>query len=68
MARTTLGEMGHRREVLEAMLSHAIENETEAACVRTTYLEERRVIMQRWADYLDTVKAGAHVIAFNKAA
>jgi len=62
MARTTLGEMGHRREVLEAMLSHAIENETEAAYVRTTYFEERRVIMQKWADYLDSVKAGAQVI------
>jgi integrase len=62
MARTTLGEMGYRREVLEAMLSHAIENETEAAYVRTTYFEERRVIMQKWADYLDSVKAGAQVI------
>ena len=62
MARTTLGEMGCRREVLEAMLSHAIENETEAAYVRTTYLEERRGIMQKWADYLDAVKSGAQVI------
>jgi len=68
MARTTLGEMGHRREVLEAMLSHAIENETEAAYVRTTYLEERRVIMQKWADYLDGLAAGADVIAIHRAA
>ncbi|MDO8350563.1 MAG: integrase arm-type DNA-binding domain-containing protein [Gallionella sp.] len=68
MARTTLGEMGCRREVLEAMLSHAIENETEAAYVRTTYLEERRGIMQKWADYLDAVKAGAQVIPFNRSA
>lgn len=59
LARTTLGEMGYRREVLEAMLSHAIENETEAAYVRTTYFEERIGIMQKWADYLDSVKAGA---------
>lgn len=62
MARTALGEMGHRREVLEAMLSHAIENETEAAYVRTTYFEERRGIMQKWADYLDSVKSGAQII------
>ena len=68
MARTTLGEMGFRREVLEAMLSHAIENETEAAYVRTTYFEERRGIMQKWADYLDAVKSCAQVIPFNKAA
>lgn len=68
LARTTLGEMGHRREVLEAMLSHAIENETEAAYVRTTYFEERRVIMQKWADYLDNVKSGAQIMQMHKAA
>lgn len=62
LARTTLGDMGHRWEVLEAMLSHALENQTAAAYVRTTYFEERRGIMQKWADYLDAVKAGAQVI------
>lgn len=68
LARTTLGDMGHRWEVLEAMLSHALENQTAAAYVRTTYFEERRNIMQKWADYLDTAKAGAEVIPFDKAA
>jgi len=48
--------MGHRWEVLEAMLSHALENQTAAAYVRTTYFEERRGIMQQWADYLDKVE------------
>ena len=62
LARSLLGEMGHRREVLEAMLSHTIENATEAAYVRTTYLEERRGIMQAWADYLQSIEAGAVVI------
>ena len=62
LARSLLGEMGHRREVLEAMLSHTIENATEAAYVRTTYLEERRGIMQAWADYLQNIEAGAVVI------
>ena len=62
LARTTLGEMGHRWEVLEAMLSHALENQTAAAYVRTSYFEERRGIMQKWADYLDSVKSGAQVI------
>ncbi len=52
LARSILGEMGHRREVLEAMLSHSIENPTEAAYVRTTYLKERQSIMQIWADHL----------------
>jgi integrase len=62
LARSILGDMGHRWEVLEAMLSHALVNQTTAAYVRTTYFEERRGIMQQWADYLDKVEAGAEVI------
>lgn len=63
LARSILGDMGHRWEVLEAMLSHALVNQTAAAYVRTTYFEERRGIMQQWADYLDKVEAGAEVIS-----
>ena len=62
LARSIQGDMGHRWEVLEAMLFHALENQTAAAYVRTTYFEERRGIMQQWADYLDKVEAGAKVI------
>ena len=29
---------------------------------RTAHLPERRKMMQQWADYLDTLKAGAEVI------
>lgn len=67
LARSILGEQGFRWEVLEAMLSHALENQTAAAYVRTTYFEERRGIMQQWADYLDKVEAGAKVIPFKAA-
>jgi integrase len=62
LARSILGDMGHRWEVLEAMLSHALVNQTAAAYVRTSYFEERRGIMQQWADYLDKIEAGADVI------
>jgi integrase len=62
LARSILGEMGHRWEVLEAMLSHALINQTAAAYVRTSYFEERKGIMQQWADYLDKAEAGAEVI------
>jgi len=62
LARSILGEMGYRWEALEAMLSHALENQTAAAYVRTTYFEERRGIMQQWADYLDKIEAGAEII------
>jgi integrase len=62
LARTVLGDMGYRWEVLEAVLSHALTNETAAAYIRTTYFEERRGIMQQWADYLAKVEQGAEVI------
>lgn len=53
LARSVLGERGHRWEVLEAMLSHSIPSQTAAAYIRTTYFEERRRVMQEWADFLD---------------
>ena len=52
LARTALSEMGVRSEALEAMLAHVIVDQTVAAYVRTTYFEERRGIMQQWADHL----------------
>jgi hypothetical protein len=33
-----------------------------AAYNRTNFIKERRVMMQRWADYLEKLKAGADVI------
>ena len=48
------------------MLSHAIPNQTAAAYIRTTYFEERRGIMQQWADYLDGQELGAEIIPINK--
>jgi integrase len=62
LARSILGDMGYRWEALEAMLSHALVNQTAAAYIRTTYFEERRGIMQRWADYLDKAEVGAEII------
>jgi len=50
------------------MLSHAIANQTAAAYVRTSYFEERKSIMQQWADYLDKSEAGAEVIPLHGAA
>ena len=63
LARTALSEMGVRSEALEAMLAHVIVDQTVAAYVRTTYFEERRGIMQQWADYLDKIEAGAEAIS-----
>jgi integrase len=54
LCRTILSEMGFRFEVLEAILSHSVGDSTVQAYARSQYLEERKDIMQQWANYLDS--------------
>ncbi len=39
-------------DVAEAALAHAIQNKTEAAYRRAKYLDQRRELMAKWAEYL----------------
>ena len=39
----------------EAALGHTVGNATAASYARTDLLERRRPMMQRWADYVNTV-------------
>jgi len=43
-------------DVLEAQLAHAKKDEIQKAYDRTQFLDERKVAMQCWADYLDTLR------------
>lgn len=54
----TLNEMDFRPDWIEAQLHHAIRNATLAAYKRTGFIDQRRVMMQTWADYIDARKAG----------
>ena len=45
-------EQGHSHELLERALAHKVRNATEKAYNRTDLLEQRRPLMQAWADYL----------------
>ena len=54
--------------VIEAQLAHAVKDANGRAYNRTTYLKQRTDMMQRWADYLDKLRAGADVTPFNRAA
>ena len=49
----------HPREVIEHALAHRIPDAAEAAYARGTLLDKRRLLMQDWADYLDTPQANA---------
>lgn len=43
--------------VIEAQLAHAVKDANGRAYNRTQYLQHRRLMMQRWSDYLDELKA-----------
>lgn len=62
-ARTVLDEVLHERpDIIEAQLAHRVLGPLGRAYNRTAYLAERRAMMQRWADFLDELKAGAKVV------
>ncbi len=58
MARGTLGESGlWSDDAIERQLSHTERNNVRAAYVHTSfYLDERRIMIQWWVDYLDYIK------------
>lgn len=65
MARTILDEvLKVRPDYIEHQLAHAVRDPNGRAYNRTSHLEERKHMMQLWADYLDGLKAGAIVIPF----
>jgi integrase len=55
-------ELDEQDRYLEAALAHKPNDALGTSYNRTKFLEQRRRIMQTWADYLDKLKAGAEVI------
>jgi integrase len=69
MARTLLDEILQiRPDLIEHQLVHAVRDPLGRAYNRTTHLDERRKMMQTWADYLDGLKAGAKVVPLKRQA
>jgi integrase len=68
MASTLLNETGYSPDVIELQLAHQERNEVRAAYNRAQRLEERRKMMQSWADYLDALRAGTNVVPFRRPA
>lgn len=66
MARTIMDEvLGERVDLIEHQLAHAVKDPNGRAYNRTAHLPARRTMMQRWADYLDALRAGAEVAPGN---
>jgi len=56
MASTRLNELGYRGDLTEIQLSHSPANKVRAAYNHAEYLDERRLMMQEWSDYLDKLQ------------
>lgn len=64
MARTILHqELNFAPELIEHQLAHQVPDSLGAAYNRTKFIEQRRVMMQIWSDYLEKLKGGAELIA-----
>lgn len=67
MARTLLAERLDVDEgVIEAQLAHAVKDSLGRAYNRTAFLDQRRGMLQVWADYLDKLRVGAEVIPIKR--
>jgi integrase len=59
MARTILDEvLGERVDLIEHQLTHAVKDVNGRAYNRTAHLPARRVMLQKWANYLDKLRKG----------
>jgi integrase len=69
MAKTVLTErLGFRTEIIEMQMAHRVRDVHGRAYNRTTWLPERREMMQQWADYLDNLRTGGNVVAIGQTA
>jgi integrase len=63
-ARTMLQErLGFDPDVIEAQLAHSVRDNLGRAYNRTEFVEQRRKMLQTWADYLDQLRKGAPVVS-----
>jgi integrase len=68
MARTLMVErLNIEPDVIEAQLAHGKTGPLGMAYDRAEFMNQRRLMMQEWADYLDTLRKGAQVIPFKAA-
>lgn len=63
VARTLIAERlpGIAQDVIEAQLAHGKSGPLGMAYDRAEYLDQRRIMMVAWADYLDQLRAGGQV-------
>ncbi|PAV27528.1 integrase [Tamilnaduibacter salinus] len=69
MAKTVLTErLGFRTDIIEMQMGHRVADVHGRAYNRTTWLPERRDMMQQWADYLENLRDGGNVVPIHQTA
>lgn len=63
MARSLLAELGWKTDAIERQLAHKASGPLGAAYDRAQFLDERSLMMQAWADYLDALRDDRKVVA-----
>lgn len=69
LASTNLEQLGYDVRLIEIQLAHADQDQVRAAYKRETHLmrlDERKKMMQHWADYLDGLSTGWQVVPFKR--
>lgn len=67
LASTTLNEQGFAPDVIESALAHADSNEVRRAYNRSTYLEQRKVMMSWWGNFVEQASKGSVSLSGSKA-
>lgn len=67
-ASTLLNEQGLPPDVIELQLAHAERNKVRSAYNKAQRLQERRKMMQSWADFLDGIRKNANVVPIQRRA
>ncbi|MGB0221304.1 MAG: tyrosine-type recombinase/integrase [Sinimarinibacterium flocculans] len=66
---TALNDQGYQPDWVERQLAHGDPDKIRGTYNKAAYLDQRRKMMQDWADYLDrAVKSGTNVVQMRKAA
>ena len=60
MASTNLNELGFRPDAIECQLAHKEPGAVRLAYNRAQYMDERRSMMEKWADWLDGLREKAN--------
>lgn len=64
---TELNNRGYNRDWIERQLAHGDENEIRDTYNHAHYLDQRRQMMQAWANEINALCAGANVLSIKRA-